>query len=846
MAKTNHKPRSQAKSKEKKSPPPASKSSKPQKPPEPRFKLDWDRWEEITAIAIIILGVLTGLGAFNLSGGFLLSSWTLMLQALFGWGVYLTPIILLGLGAWLFADSLNKTWNIGWERPIGLGIFYFALLNLFHIIADPANPLHEPIVFSGGGYIGWFFVSLAVNAFGEVGTLIAIFALMGIALILLFNISLPEFIRRLVYLGYVMRHLPSEFRAYRQRRSGQPIPAELQPPIDYPQINPPPKTPAIKPTPVMRQQKLPKPPPPPPDEPDVRPSRSAPVVEEKPKEEFKPLPTHGPVAARIIGGNTPAPAPVIQREWRLPEWQTMLEENEESGIQREEIEKRYKKIEETLAHFGVPAKVHEVNQGPAITQFGVEPGFVDQKGPDGKVNHVKVKVSRIVSLQHDLELALAAAPIRIEAPIPGKNMVGVEVPNEHIRSVSLREVMESEDFKKSKSKLRIALGQDVAGQPVSDDLAKMPHLLIAGATGSGKSVCVNAIIACLMCNTTPDEVKFIMIDPKRVELVNFNGIDHLMQPVVVDMDKAVAALQGAVGEMDRRFKIFAKVGARNIDIYHHMIEGKPDAERLPFMIVIVDELADLMMISPEEVERAITRLAQMARATGIHLILATQRPSVDVVTGLIKANFPSRISFAVTSQVDSRVVLDTPGAEKLLGRGDMLYMASDSSKLLRLQGCFVSDRELEKLVSYWKEFTPAPAPTQTLPSTAEPKDEYLQTPLFEGLGSKKKEDTDEDDLLPQAIEVVQQSNRASISLLQRKLKVGYSRAARLIELLEKKGIVGPDGGPTKGRPVIVPGNAPSKPSKSRATAASSDRKFEEGDDFSDFTDEDWEELDGET
>jgi S-DNA-T family DNA segregation ATPase FtsK/SpoIIIE len=448
-------------------------------------------------------------------------------------------------------------------------------------------------------------------------------------------------------------------------------------------------------------------------------------------------------------------------------------------------------------------------------------------------------VSRISALQHDLELALAAAPIRIEAPIPGKSMVGIEVPNSQIAVVSLRSVMESEEFNKlkAKSKLAIALGQDVAGQPMVDDLAKMPHLLIAGATGSGKSVSVNAIIACLLCTTTPAEVQFVMIDPKRVELVNFNGIPHLRQPVVVEMDKAVAALQQVVSEMDRRFKIFAQHSARNIDIYNHIVESKADAERLPFLIVIVDELADLMMISPDEVEKAITRLAQMARATGIHLILATQRPSVDVVTGLIKANFPSRISFAVTSQVDSRVVLDTPGAEKLLGRGDMLYMASDSSKLVRLQGCFVSDRELEKLVEYWKQVAPPPVPDK------EPlaESEYIQATFLEN-GVPQKE-TLEDALLPEAIEVIQQSKRASVSLLQRKLKIGYSRAARLIELLEEKGYVGPDEGPTKGRAVLVKPDAPTLPG-TKTSPTPTRREFAE-DDFADWTEEDWADLDKE-
>ncbi|HEX7594670.1 MAG TPA: FtsK/SpoIIIE domain-containing protein, partial [Anaerolineae bacterium] len=355
-------------------------------------------------------------------------------------------------------------------------------------------------------------------------------------------------------------------------------------------------------------------------------------------------------------------------------------------------------------------------------------------------------------------------------------------------------------------------------------------------------VCINAIVGGLLCTATPAEVRFIMVDPKRVELVNFNGIPHLLQPVVVEMDQAVAALQNTVKEMDRRFKLFAQKGARNIEIYNHMIEDQPGEEKLPFLIVIVDELADLMMMSPQEVEHTITRLAQMARATGIHLILATQRPSVDVVTGLIKANFPARISFAVTSQIDSRVVLDSPGAEKLLGRGDMLYMSSDSSKLVRLQGCFVSDRELEKLVTYWKDSAPSAANTAPAPSDPFARADLLVQPTLWGEApTKTKGAPGEDDLLPQAIDVVKQSHKASVSLLQRKLRIGYSRAARLMELLEEKGIVGPDEGPTKGRAVHV---APERaPSASAPTAPR--RDFQAEDDFANWTDEDWADLDKE-
>ena len=603
---------------------------------------------------------------------------------------------------------------------------------------------------------------------------------------------------------------------FRDKDKGQPIQPPAAP-VDYRHAPAPRATP-----PPAREPRVATPPPATDDEPEV------------------PTPPRGAVAARIIGGSASPSAPVIQREWHLPNIPDILEESAESEINQQEIRTRVRVIEETLQHFGVPAKVLEVNQGPTITQFGVEPGFVEQKGVDGKVHRVKVKVSRISALQHDLELALAAAPIRIEAPVPGRSVVGIEVPNSQTALVSLRGVMESETFKSMKSKLRIALGQDVAGQPICADLASMPHLLIAGATGSGKSVCINAVIGGLLCTTTPAEVRFIMVDPKRVELVNFNGIPHLLQPVVVEVDQAVGALKNMVGEMDRRFKLFAQQGARNIEIYNHMLEDKPGAEKLPFLIVIVDELADLMMMSPQEVEHTITRLAQMARATGIHLILATQRPSVDVVTGLIKANFPARISFAVTSQIDSRVVLDTPGAEKLLGRGDMLYMASDSSKLVRLQGCFVSDRELDKLVTYWKDFAPPPLPSDQTPANeALSPGEFVQPTLWGETPSKPKTAPGEDDLLPQAIDVVKQSHKASVSLLQRKLRIGYSRAARLMELLEDKGIVGPDEGPTKGRAV----HAVESRVRRAAPPTTPRRDFQEEDDFANWTEEDWQDLD---
>ncbi|MBI4789359.1 MAG: DNA translocase FtsK [Chloroflexi bacterium] len=779
--------------------------AKPKEQPrtKPLVQLDPERWEEIAAIVVFILAALTALAAFNLSGGFLLTPWVQTLQLFLGWGVYFTPLLLLGLGLWLFFDALDRIVNIGWERPIGLGLFYLWLVAVLHWVNSFENLTKMPGKFEGGGWLGWAITFVLVQAFGTVAGAFALLAIVSIALILLFNISLPELLRRIFYLARLIPNLPRELSPGKKQPASPPTP--LPPP-------PSPSSHAVN---------------------DVARGRGGGGVGGGGE-------VKSPIAARIIGSppTSPAPAipspPTIQREWRLPNISDILEESAEQEISQQEIRGKVRIIEETLSHFGVPAKVLEVNQGPTITQFGVEPGFIEQKGVDGKVHRVKVKVSRISALQHDLELALAAAPIRIEAPVPGRSVVGIEVPNLQVGMVSLRGIIESETFAKIKSKLRIALGQDVAGQPICADLATMPHLLIAGATGSGKSVCVNSIIAALLCTTTPTEVQFVMIDPKRVELVNFNGIPHLQRPVVNEVDGAVGALQSAVEEMDKRFKLFAQKGARNIEIYNHMVEDQP-TEKLPFFIVIVDELADLMMVAANEVEHTITRLAQMARATGIHLILATQRPSVDVVTGLIKANFPARISFAVTSQIDSRVVLDSPGAEKLLGRGDMLYMASDSSKLLRLQGCFVSDRELEKLVTYWKGFTP-PAPT--VPS---PPDTVVQTTLWGGSVPVKAGASEEDDLLPQAIEVVKQTRKASVSLLQRKLRIGYSRAARLIELLEEKGVVGPDEGPTKGRAVL----APDRPTHSPTRRSTLPRASDTGLDFSDFTEADWDDTDKE-
>ncbi len=473
--------------------------------------------------------------------------------------------------------------------------------------------------------------------------------------------------------------------------------------------------------------------------------------------------------------------------WHLPPID-ILDKPVEMKLDREAIDQRARLIEEALASYGVEAKVVQVNIGPTVTQFGVEPGWdrkykeVREKGKDGsyetrseEISRTRVRVDRITSLANDLALALAAPSIRIEAPVPGAPVVGIEVPNTVFGSVALRSAIESAAFQKIKarSKIAIALGKGAGGEAMAGDLTRMPHLLIAGATGSGKTVCLNSIICCLLLHNSPDDVRFIMIDPKRVELVTFNGVPQLLAPVVVDTDKAIKALRWLNQEMDSRYRQFAKAGARNIEGYN---KDRAPGEGLPYLVLLIDELADLMMTASDEVEHTLCRLAQLARATGIHLVVATQRPSVDVVTGLIKANFPTRISFAVTSQVDSRTILDMVGAEKLLGRGDMLYMPTEASKPKRLQGSFVSDVEIERLVYFWGN-------QRQIAVSSVDFDEVAERPLGTQIAAPP------DPLLEEAKRLAQEYKHVSTSFLQRRLRIGYPRAARLMEALQQAGLV---------------------------------------------------------
>ena len=503
--------------------------------------------------------------------------------------------------------------------------------------------------------------------------------------------------------------------------------------------------------------------------------------------------------------------------WQLPPLK-LLKKVEVKAKSGADNQRRADLITQTLASFGVDAAVVEINEGPTVTQFGVEPGWdvktrmVTERDATGRaildptgnarqneveVARTRIRVNRITALQNDLALALAAPALRIEAPVPGKPMVGIEVPNGTTSVVSLRSMMESESYQQfaQKAALPIALGAGVSGEAVSADLARMPHLLIAGATGSGKSVCLNTIITGLLMNYSPEELRFVMVDPKRVELTAFGSIPHLaFSEIVVEMDRVVGTLQAVINEMENRYRRFAQVGVRNIEKYN---EKPANGRKLPYWCVVIDELADLMIAAPFQVEQQLVRLAQLARATGIHLVVATQRPSVDVITGLIKANFPTRIAFAVSSSIDSRTILDQGGAEKLLGKGDMLYVPPDAQKPKRVQGVYVSDEEIEAVVNFWtadrfKKLRP------------EKYDQELERALeqAESIGSDGST-AGEDPMLEKAIDVAKGSRTLSTSMLQRKLGIGYPRAAKVMDLLEERGVVGPGESGGKPRNVLI-------------------------------------------
>ncbi len=731
-----------------KAPPKKVKSARPASP-EPAQLSWWDalsdeRKLDVVGAIMAVVGILIVLIQFSPQRSEPLEMVVSVLSRSFGWGIYILTFGLIAMGIWLIFRRIEKLPPLTLERATGIIILFLWLLVAMHfVIAAPARAEEAAMNGDGGGYVGSSFEKFMFNYFGMGGSIVALIAWLFIAVTMTFDIEIQDMFK---WVGPIAASLRGRFA----RRLARPV--ALSPEDAEVASNG--YTPLHRPEPVV-----------------IEPSVTG-------------IPTTTVRSAEAV------------IEWKLPDVKTILESGSAPEVNEEFIQQRARLIQETLASFGAPVQVVEINRGPAITQFGVEPLFVETRS-----GRTKVRVNKISSLADDLALALAAPRIRIQAPVPGHSYVGIEVPNDEMTLVALRDIVESEPFQRNMNPMKFALGRDVTGHPVSTTLENMPHLLIAGTTGSGKSVCVNSILTCMLLHNTPEELKLILVDPKRVELTGYNGIPHLLSPVVVEVERVIGALQWMTREMDRRYHLFAQVGSRNINDYNAKMKLQ-NGKKLPLLVIVIDELADLMMISPTETEQTITRLAQLARATGIHMILATQRPSVDVVTGLIKANFPARIAFAVASNTDSRVILDQPGAERLLGRGDMLFQAPDAPAPVRLQGVFVSDREITNLVDFWKAQLGGASPyaAPSMPSDIPKSDVPLkQTAMFADM---EPEETNIDPLLEEAIDLVRKEGRASVSMLQRRLRIGYTRAARLVDNMEDRGIVGPPEGGTQMRQIL--------------------------------------------
>jgi S-DNA-T family DNA segregation ATPase FtsK/SpoIIIE len=709
-----------------------------------------ERKLDVVGAAMAVLGLIIALILFSAQRSPITGSMMRGLSQTFGWGIYILPVGMILMGGWLILRRIEKLPPLSVERATGIILFFFWLLAAMHsIVAAPEMAKQAALDGVGGGNIGGFFEIILFNSLGTGGAMVALLAWLMITLIMIFDISVEDMFRWV-----------------------RPVVLKAREWLAKPLI------------------------------PTIKPSEPEPVESNG----FTPLQRPEPVIpASAVAPVTTVKSPEAVIHWKLPDVKEILDTGLAPSVNEEFVEQRSRLIQETLASFGAPVQVVEINRGPTITQFGVEPLYVETRG-----GRMKVRVNKIASLADDLALALAAPRIRIQAPVPGHSYVGIEVPNDEMTLVALRDIIESEPFQRNKNPLKFALGKDVTGNPITTSIENMPHLLIAGTTGSGKSVCVNAILTCFLLHNTPDDLRLILVDPKRVELTSYNGIPHLLAPVVVEIDRVIGALQWMTREMDKRYHMFAQVGSRNINDYNAKMKLQ-GGKKLPALVIVIDELADLMMIAPGETEQTITRLAQLARATGIHMVLATQRPSVDVVTGLIKANFPARIAFAVASNTDSRVILDQPGAERLLGRGDMLFQAPDAPSAARLQGVFVSDHEIQRLVEFWRtqaggSSTYAVAGTPVdLPKSDVP---LKQSAMFEEMAPV---DANIDPLLAEAIDLVRKEGRASVSMLQRRMRIGYTRAARIVDMMEDKGIVGPPEGTTQMRQVLDYG--PSRPPK---------------------------------
>ncbi|MEM7113426.1 MAG: DNA translocase FtsK 4TM domain-containing protein [Chloroflexota bacterium] len=701
-----------------------SKSSSKDRNKRPVLPPTWDEqvinqlipWRvELAGLFLFLFAVLTLLGLINLIAIQWVQIWTGFLRQAFGWGTFPLFLSLAAIGIHWLLNQVERPYQIRPKQVLGFELALLALLPLSYQLSSATLP--DAYRGLGGGLFGWALAAPLLDFLGPIMTALIYLSLFAWGVILIIEYRWESFLAALEQLADQLEVWGEQVAPKEKVR----------------------RETAVRPTP--RPAPLPRPAPPPTD-----------IIEPDPEPD------------------TPSP----RRSRKLPPF-ALLDKLMQAGSNPAEIERKKKIIEQTLTDFGLPATIpmNEIRQGPAVTQFGIVPGYIKRDGPDGQVREQKVRVSQIRSIQRDLALALSAPRLRVQSPVPGRGVVGVEVPNDAVDLVTLRSLVESAPFRRLKSPLAVGLGRDVSGDSVAVDLAKLPHMLIAGTTGSGKSVCINALISCLVFNNPPEKLKLVMIDPKKVELIRFNGLPHMIGNVEVEADRAVGVLRWLTAEMDRRYELFTKTGARNLNGYNRKMGKKKDAQ-LPYMAVFIDELADLMHTYPGDVERTLCRLAQMARATGIHLVVATQRPSTDVITGLIKANFPARLSFSVASSTDSRVILDTVGADQLLGKGDMLFLPSDAPAPIRVQGAFVSDGEIERIVEFWHKALP----------DAEP-----MSPPWETLIAKHALLDETDMLLEAAIELAQKQDYLSTSFLQRRLRLGYPRAARLMETLHEMGLV---------------------------------------------------------
>ncbi len=722
--------------------------------------------QEIFSVLLVLGSLLSLLAILDWTEGSLLSPWADFLTHWFGWGA---SLLVIGTGM-LGISGLRRL------KIQGGFIFRIVIIEsiIFSLIAFLAclsgYSIQDAEAGRYGGLLGWGLADLLRNALGEFLGAVVWFSLLAILAVIA-----SSFFTKPVSKPF---HRPeSPTKSIKQIRVSQQMPpTQPELPMEDATIPRRDKT-GVDPKPAITEKR------------ETNRVEGT-ILAQTTRQPVKPFKLQNLGAVPLPSDTKKNQAdrhnqPAAKRDGILPPLEIL---HDEQVIRMDEstINHSAAILEKTLLDFGLPARVIGYRIGPTVTQFAVEPGYIEKPAPDGQVIKQKVRVNQISTLSRDLALALSSTTIRIEAPVPGRSYVGVEIPNIRTMTVRLKPILDSDKFNKQAASLTLALGRDVSGLPVVADLGRMPHLLIAGTTGSGKSICIEAIAACLAMNNSPRNLRLVMIDPKMVELIRFNGLPHLLGKVETQMERVQGVLKWVISEMDQRYKQLAEVHARDLEAYNKKMEKRGD-DPLPRIVVIIDELADLMMTAATQTEPAIVRLAQLARATGIHLVVATQRPSTDVVTGLIKANFPARIAFAVTSNTDSRVILDTPGAENLLGRGDMLFLNPESGTPIRAQGVYVSDDEIDRICNHWQTELP-----EVIENGA-PWEQILEDQQDEG----------GDVLVQQAIEIIKQTGKASASLLQRRLRIGYPRAASLIDELEDRGIVGPPVGSGREREVLI-------------------------------------------